>query len=162
MALSDEVAILNGGVPDFRVLRCNPDYLGKGVVASRGNLAVGAYFRGYGFDGGGEYGILQGIGVLQGERGGAASPSPEPSLLNGFARLDEDKVGARDSMRDVMDCCTPCPMAIREMTADTPMTIPSRVRPERSLLAPSDARDMRKVTMGFILRCGRRPHARPA
>src|SRR5712692_11822533 len=45
----------------------------------------------------------------------------------------------------------PVPMAIRATTAPTPMMMPSMVRAERSLLAASARRAMRKFSAKFIV-----------
>ena len=55
-----------------------------------------------------------------------------------------------DSMREVMDSCAPRPMAINVMTAETPMMMPNRVNPERSLLELTASIAVRNVVSGFM------------
>jgi hypothetical protein len=56
----------------------------------------------------------------------------------------------RDWRLEVMVCCTPLPIAIKEITAATPMTIPNKVSPARSLLDPREESATRKVANGVI------------
>src|SRR5262245_50227716 len=54
-------------------------------------------------------------------------------------------------MRSFTDCCAPCPSATMAITADTPITMPSMVRNERSLLARSASKATRMVSANGML-----------
>ena len=60
-----------------------------------------------------------------------------------------NKLVPKDSIRDVIVCCTPSPIAINDITADTPITIPSKVKADLNLLVLSDINAILRFTDKF-------------
>ncbi len=73
-----------------------------------------------------------------------ANPPPSPEL-----GITVSKLVPICSKVEVILACAPLPIDISEITAPTPIMMPSMVSEERSLLADSDLRAMIKDSMSF-------------